>query len=115
MSHERFPAPEDDSRGSSTHPTNWYALTMAIPKKGSRRICVNGVDYRYIARELSPGVRITVQQSDPPGSVLVLKSDQDRAVAHVPPSQIAALIHRAVRDGWDPHQAGAPFEQAVAL
>jgi hypothetical protein len=88
---------------------------MAIPKKGSRRICVDRIDYRYIARELSPGVRITVQKSDPPGSVLVLKSDQNRAVAHVPPAQVAALTQQAVRDGWDPHQSGAPFERAVAL
>jgi hypothetical protein len=88
---------------------------MAIPKKGSRRICVDRIDYCYIAREVSPGVRITVQKSNPPGSLLVLKSEQDRAVAHVPPSQIAALIQQAVRDGWDPHQPGSPFERTVAL
>jgi hypothetical protein len=88
---------------------------MGIPKKGSRRMCVARIDYRYIARELSPGVRITVQKFDPPGSLLVLKSEQDRAIAHVPPSQIAALIQQAVHDGWNPHQSGAPFERAVAL
>lgn len=88
---------------------------MAIPKKGSRRICVDSIPYRYIARELSPGVRITVQQSDLSGSLLVLKSEENRAVAHIPPSRIAELIRQAVRDGWDSNYSGAPFEQEVQL
>ena len=89
---------------------------MAIPKKGSRKICVDGVRYLWVARNPEPaGVRITVQKASPAGSVLTLRSDQDRAVAHIPPAQVAHLIQLAVAAGWDPHRSGPSFEQSVAL
>ncbi|HZN63665.1 MAG TPA: hypothetical protein VFB66_00060 [Tepidisphaeraceae bacterium] len=87
---------------------------MAIAKKGSRRICVDGVHYRWRAREVSPvGVRVVVQKEDPPGALLVLKLLRDRAVSDVTPAEVAAWVQRAICDGWDPHRPGPPAERDV--
>lgn len=89
---------------------------MAIPKKGSRRIRVDQVQYRWVARNLTPaGVRVTVQAVEPAGAVLVLRSGEDIAVAHVPPSRVASLIKAARAAGWDSQRPGPPFEMEVAL
>jgi hypothetical protein len=69
---------------------------MAMPKKGSRRICVDGVPYRWVGRNLTPvGGRIVVGAAERVGAGLVLRWDRDLAVAHVLPSQVAALIQQA--------------------
>jgi hypothetical protein len=89
---------------------------MAMPTKGSRQLCIDGVLYRWHARQLEPiGVRITVEKRDPAGALLLLTSAQNRAVAHVPPSQVVSLIQHAIDDGWDPHNSGPPFEMQVTF
>ena len=88
---------------------------MGIAKKGTRRICVDGVPYRWVARELSPGLRIIVQAAERPGAVLVLRTAQDIAATHLPPSQIAATIQSARAAGWEPQHSGSPFEVVVSL
>jgi hypothetical protein len=90
-------------------------LPVGIAKKGTRRICVDGVPYRWVARELSPGLRIVVQATELPGAVLVLRSAQNIAATHVPPSQVAVAIQSARAAGWEPQQPGAPFEVVVSL
>ena len=88
---------------------------MGIAKKGTRRICVDGVPYRWVARELTPGLRIVVQAADRPGAVLVLRTDQNIAATHVHPSEVAAAIQSARAAGWEPQRPGPPFEVAVSL
>ena len=89
---------------------------MGMPKKGSRRICVDRVPYRWVARQLSPtGVHIVVQAVERSGAVLILRTDQDIAVKHVPPSQVASAIQGARAAGWEPQQPGPPFEVTVSL
>ncbi len=74
-----------------------------------------GVTYRWIARELSPGLRIVVQATEPAGAVLVLRTDQNIAAKHVPPSRIAAAIQSARAAGWEPQRPGSPFEVTLLL
>jgi hypothetical protein len=86
-----------------------------MPKKGTRRICVDRVQYRWIARELLPGLRIVVQAVERTGAVLILRTDQDIAAKHVFPSQVAAAIQIARGAGWEPQRPGPPFEVLVEL
>ncbi len=88
---------------------------MGIAKKGTRRICVDGVSYRWVARELSPGLRIVVQAADRLGAVLVLRTGQNIAATHVHPSEVASAIQIARAAGWEPQQSGPPLEVAVSL
>jgi hypothetical protein len=88
---------------------------MGMPKKGTRRICVDRVPYRWIARELWPGLRIVIQAVERSGAVLILRTGQNIAAKHVPPSQIATAIQNARAAGWEPQRPGAPFEVAVSL
>jgi hypothetical protein len=64
-------------------------MVMGIAKKGTRRICVDRVHYRWRAREVAPvGVRIIVQKAEEPGALLVLKISRDRAVSDVTPAEV---------------------------
>ena len=88
---------------------------MGIAKKGTRRICVDGVPYRWVARELSPGLRVVVQAADRPGAVLVLRTDQNIAATHLHPSAVAAAVQRARAAGWESQRPGPAFEATVSL
>jgi hypothetical protein len=89
---------------------------VGMPKKGTRSICVDRVPYHWVARELSPtGLRIVIQSVEWCGAVLILRTDQNIAAIHVLPSQIAVAIQSARVAGWEPQQAGTPFELAVSL
>ena len=88
---------------------------MGMPKKGTRRICVDRMPYRWIARELLPGLRIIVQAVERSGAVLILRTDQNIAATHVPPSQIAAAIQSARAAGWEPQHPGPPVEVSMSL
>ena len=88
---------------------------MGMPKRGTRRICVDRVPYRWIARELLPGLRIVVQAAERSGAVLILRTDQYIAAKHVPPSRVAAAIQGARAAGWEPQRPGAAFEIGAEL
>ena len=88
---------------------------MGIAKRGTRRITVDGVSYRWVARELSPGLRIVVQAADQTGAVLVLRTGKNLAATHVQPSAVAAAIESARAAGWEPQHPGPAFEVTVSL
>lgn len=88
---------------------------MGIAKRGTRRICVDRVPYRWVARELLPGLRIVVQAVEWPGAVLVLRTGQDIAARHVRPSEVASAIQAARAAGWEPQHPGPAFEVTVSL
>lgn len=88
---------------------------MGMPKRGTRRITVDGVAYRWVARNRPEGVRVVVQSVEPPGAVLVLRSGQNLAATHVLPSRVTAAIRDARSAGWEPLQAGPTFEVATYL
>ncbi|MFE0146234.1 hypothetical protein ACFWY5_03785 [Nonomuraea sp. NPDC059007] len=95
---------------------------MAIPKKGSRLITVDGVVYRWRIRHKptydqgngwSP-MTFAVQLADAPAQVLVVSLPFHRPdswlgeeTATVRPALVAAVVARALHAGWRPDQNGS--------
>ena len=97
---------------------------MAIVKKGSRAIIVDGVRYRWRARHrptYSQGVgdsnqSISVESWDAPGSNLVVELPDlhcsnwlRKPSTPVPPVKVAGYIREALAEGWTPTVSGKPF------
>ena len=97
---------------------------MAIAKKGSRRIVVDGVPYRWKVRKKPTysqantwtNFNLSVEQMEAKGSVLFVELPH----AHpsnwmgepslpVLPSDVERLIKDALAMGWQPAQAGKTF------
>lgn len=96
---------------------------MAIGRKGSRRIVVDGTTYRWHLRgrpTYSQGLcwspcTYAVEHADTPGTTLVVTTNQPHAsnwvgepVVPVLPSDVAATITWALRRGWSPTHPGSP-------
>ncbi|OIJ87916.1 hypothetical protein BIV25_37475 [Streptomyces sp. MUSC 14] len=97
---------------------------MALARKGSRRIVVDGTNYRWRLRRRptydqglcrSP-CTYAVEHAENPGTTLVVTTDQphpgnwlDRPGSPVLPSDVADAIAAALRCGWVPTRAGSPF------
>ncbi|BCM92598.1 hypothetical protein IAD21_04480 [Abditibacteriota bacterium] len=97
---------------------------MAILKKGSRRIVVDGHNFLWRVRHkptYSQGfcwssLILSIQDADVPGSTLVVALHQpqmsnwlQRLSSPVLPSQVADYVRRAINLGWQPTQHGKPF------
>lgn len=97
---------------------------MALVKKGSRRITVDGVTYRWRIRGRptygqglvwSP-LTYAVEQRGTPGTTLVVITGQPHPgnwfeipARPVLPSEVAAAIRTARARGWTPEEPGSPF------
>ncbi|QIP82779.1 hypothetical protein GLX30_00280 [Streptomyces sp. Tu 2975] len=97
---------------------------MALARKGSRRITVDGAAYRWRLRGRptydqgmvwSP-LTYAVEIADGPGTTLVVTTDQPhpgnwlgRTAAPLLPSHVADSIRTARADGWTPGGPGSPF------
>ncbi|WAZ19026.1 hypothetical protein STRCI_000045 [Streptomyces cinnabarinus] len=97
---------------------------MALVKKGSRRITVDGVSYRWRIRRKptysqalawSP-LTYAVELADSPGSTLVVTTNQAHPdnwmlvpPSAVVPSAVAEGIRCARSLGWAPKSTGSPF------
>jgi hypothetical protein len=97
---------------------------MALVRKGSRSIVVDGTAYRWRLRgrptyfqglAWSP-CTFAVEHEQTPGSTLVVITDQPhpsnwfgRASQPVLPAQVAQVIERALAEGWSPAHPGRPF------
>lgn len=97
---------------------------MALTKKGSRLITVDGVVYRWRVRGRPTyaqalgerSLAVAVEQADCKGCVLLVHMPQDHPSnwiggpsVPVLPSQVAAIIRRALGEGWRPSQPAAAF------
>lgn len=98
---------------------------MAIPKKGSRPITVDGQSYRWFVRRKptdcggSGRTPLTVAvSSDVPRSsslVVTLAINRPDAWLHpgataVTPCDVAELIRLAIKRGWNPSKPGSAFQ-----
>src|SRR5579862_9144893 len=97
---------------------------MAIPKKGSRRIVVDGVTYRWRIRKRGPigqvdytsRMSMAVEREGCKGAVLELSLPHPRStwIASGPwevlPSHVARYIRGAIQAGWQSDVAGKHFE-----
>ncbi|MFI1521089.1 hypothetical protein [Kitasatospora cineracea] len=96
---------------------------MALAKKGSRRIVVDGVEYRWRVSskhwccDSDPRpLGYAVEHAARPGTTLVV--DTGRPAVFPPeavsdqlvlPAEVAAGIRAALADGWTPDADGPPF------
>jgi hypothetical protein len=101
---------------------------MAIPKKGSRVIMVDGVAYRWRIRKkptyhqgLAHGrLTFAVELAQDPGSVLAVATNSPRPDnwfgtpgRTVRPAEVADTIRAARRQGWRPDQPGPAMYMAA--
>lgn len=97
---------------------------MAIPRKGSRRLTVDGVAYRWRIRQrptymqgaFGHTLNLAVELADDPQCTLIVELAQahpcnwlgDPAVP-VKPSQVTDHIRNALDSGWQPENQGDAF------
>ncbi|MFI6603225.1 hypothetical protein ACIBHX_43880 [Nonomuraea sp. NPDC050536] len=102
---------------------------MAMPKKGSRLITVDATVFRWRVshkptysqgNDWSP-LTFAVERAEEPGSVLVVSlpcARPDNWVGQrtitVRPVLVSGCIRRAVEQGWNSGQPGAPYSLSVA-
>ncbi|MGW1545250.1 hypothetical protein ACWCPM_34505 [Streptomyces sp. NPDC002309] len=98
---------------------------MALNKRGSRRITVDGTEYRWRIRRKpsysqdlcwTPLTYAVEVAADRPGRVLVVTADQPHpgnwlGVESEPirPADVVASIWEARLQGWEPTHAGPPY------
>ncbi len=96
---------------------------MAILKKGSRLLTVDGVQYRWrvrnrptYAQALDMTLILAVEQADSPGAKLVVGLPQAHpgnwmgsTAIGVLPSDVTGYIRSALASGWHPDAPGAAF------
>nr|WP_087924690.1 hypothetical protein [Streptomyces albireticuli] len=96
---------------------------MALPRKGSRLIVVDGVTYRWKVRGRptydqgmcwSP-LTYAVEHAESPGTTLVVGTDRPHPgnwtgepTSPVLPSEVADTIRAARAEGWTPEVPGTP-------
>lgn len=102
---------------------------MSLTKKGSRRILVEGVAYRWLVRPkptycqgLTWGAMSFAAELEALGqTTLVVTLDEPRpdnwvgeTRFAVTPSVVAHAIKRALERGWKPESKGSPFELTLS-
>jgi hypothetical protein len=103
---------------------------MAIPKKSSRPIHVDGIQYRWRIRHQPTYVQaltqftlsFAVELAEDPGAKLVVIMPQvrpdnwfnDPTPEAVLPSHVEKLIRQALKLGWQPDFPGSPFEMNLS-
>lgn len=88
---------------------------MALNRRHSRLITLDGTDYRWQVRRDSEcvyckgglGASFVVQQVDPQGSVLVVESSH--TMSPIVPAVVRACVRSALGQGWMPAHPGAQF------
>jgi len=98
---------------------------MSIPKKGSRKIVVDSVEYRWVIRSqptysqgaFGDDMTAAAELANSPGSVLSITFPWARGdnwigspKTPVKPSDIATCIKKALSEGWQPEIRGSAFQ-----
>ncbi|MCC3408236.1 MAG: hypothetical protein JGK17_22130 [Microcoleus sp. PH2017_10_PVI_O_A] len=104
---------------------------MSIPKKGTRKIIVDGESFIWLIRRQPTytqecfhggNLHVAVEHAENSGSVLVIITDrphpQNGSINHceipVRPSDVAQWIRQALQLGWQPTRSGIPFQVQIA-
>ncbi|AWK09588.1 hypothetical protein DDQ41_12400 [Streptomyces spongiicola] len=97
---------------------------MALPKRRSRIISVDGTSYRWFLRGRPPycqgmawsRMTYAVEHAEHPGAVLMVETSRAHTgnwvgaeSAPVLPAEVADSIRRARLRGWEPTSPGMPF------
>ncbi|NEU71076.1 hypothetical protein PI95_000415 [Hassallia byssoidea VB512170] len=98
---------------------------MAIPKKGSRLIVVDGDRYRWrVRRKITYSqcngwtkLTVAIEHFDKSGATLIVKMPQGHPknwtwepVVPVLPCDVEYSIRQAIAKGWKPSEPGSSFE-----
>ncbi|MGB3637096.1 MAG: hypothetical protein WBA39_05825 [Rivularia sp. (in: cyanobacteria)] len=102
---------------------------MGIPKKGSRKITVDGENFIWLIRRKATfyqtdyGIgflNVAVEHAEESGSKLIIMTNKPHPkdwakteVKTVVPSEVSSWIHQAIKGGWEPKKSGKPFEFIV--
>ncbi|WP_103867634.1 hypothetical protein [Aquimarina sp. I32.4] len=102
---------------------------MAIPKKGTRKIAVNELNFRWLIRKKATytqsdygigKLHIAVELEENSGTSLFIYTDRKHPndigteiVNPVKPSDIANWIKQAFELGWIPSKSGNPFRTKI--
>lgn len=102
---------------------------MSLPKKKSRPIRVNDIDFRYIIStsliddDWNFKLNVTIQVAEGDGAALSIKglvtrdfwldfSDPPRSMDNYPvilPNHIEMFIKKGIKEGWNPQKKGSEF------
>ncbi|GHB80525.1 hypothetical protein GCM10010347_58860 [Streptomyces cirratus] len=97
---------------------------MALVKRGSRLITVDGTTYRWRLRGrptydqglVHSPLTYAAEHAETPGTILVIKTNQPHPSnwlgtqgSPVLPAQVADGIRTALAAGWTPENPGSPF------
>ncbi len=101
---------------------------MGIPKKGSRKITVDGENFIWLIRRdptyYSSNVgyiNVAVEYAEGTGSKLIIRADRpvmencdSIKFKPVTPVEVTSWINQAIKAGWEPKKSGKPFEFIVS-
>ncbi|KAI9134689.1 hypothetical protein [Acaryochloris sp. CCMEE 5410] len=97
---------------------------MTLAKKGSRKIVVDGVAYRWSIRHkptypqalCQSNLTTAVELYDQPGTTLIITWSEPRpdnwlmaTSTSITPQHITNAIRQALRQGWEPALSGATY------
>ncbi|MCI5078502.1 hypothetical protein [Oricola sp.] len=96
--------------------------SVAIPRKGSRKITVKGEEYRWLVRRKATHsqtdygagkIHVAIEHAREKGATLHVETDRPHPkdwntveVAPVTPADIALWIETAIQKGWDSKKPG---------
>ncbi|BDD03919.1 hypothetical protein [Aureibacter tunicatorum] len=102
---------------------------MAIPKKGSRSIPVNDINYRWLIRKKATyaqsdygigKLHVAIELEENPGTSLFIYTDrrhpndiETEIVDPVKPSDITKWVKQALELEWIPSKKGKPFRTKI--
>ncbi len=96
---------------------------MGIPKKGSRKITVDGENFIWLIRR-QPYIdylNVAVEYAEGTGSKLIIMANRPVIkdcnliqMKPVTPIEVASWINQAIKAGWEPKKSGKPFEFIVS-
>ncbi|MEM7715553.1 MAG: hypothetical protein AAF349_18600 [Cyanobacteria bacterium P01_A01_bin.68] len=103
---------------------------MGIPKKGSRKITVDGENFIWLIRRKATHsqagyyvdyINVAVEHAEESGSKLIIMTDKPHpenlcktSESKVVPSEVSSWINQAIKAGWKPKKSGKPFEFIVS-
>ncbi|MET8649033.1 MULTISPECIES: hypothetical protein [Nocardia] len=76
---------------------------MALARKGTRIIDVDGETYRWVVAPNDPDNAIVVESADQPGQRMVTWVEYGTVIA---PGLVARAIRNALGKGWTPRERG---------
>ena len=103
---------------------------MAIPKKGSRKITVEGENYRWLIRRKATHnqtdygiiglIHVAIEHANVKGKTLWIVTDKEHPQAYgnteiefVTPADIAKWISEAIALNWNPKQQGPQISMRI--